>query len=315
MEYKSIKVLLDKYLDGETSLREETLLKDYFQNNQQIPKDLAYAKTMFLTFKKENKVSAKQYLVKAKQKMYWLSGLAASVAIVLGILFVSSNDDVRIISKLNNSENVKEVKLSSNLKVWMNTGSAIEYENSKLDFIAKIKVEGEVFIEIGSDTLYAYEIEAANASIVPQSNCAINIDAEKENAHINVAVKYGTIMVKEKSKENGLALLVTAGNYCSVHRKHNVVFSANNSDENYLSWKTGELVFNNLPVANVVEVLEDYYGRSITIKNEQLAYCEFNGRFRNKSMDYILQSLTHDLSIAYSENNNEVFLFGAQCKP
>ncbi len=44
MDYNAIRILLDKYWEGETSLEEEALLQTFFINNQEeLPEDLAAA--------------------------------------------------------------------------------------------------------------------------------------------------------------------------------------------------------------------------------------------------------------------------------
>lgn len=44
---KQIRLLLDKYFDGNSSLEEERRLKAYFSTQEQIPEDIKYARAMF----------------------------------------------------------------------------------------------------------------------------------------------------------------------------------------------------------------------------------------------------------------------------
>ncbi len=56
MDYNDIILLLNKYWDGETSLQEEKILKDYFNSGKTDPRLSAYA-PMFQYIQKEQQVS------------------------------------------------------------------------------------------------------------------------------------------------------------------------------------------------------------------------------------------------------------------
>jgi hypothetical protein len=93
MDYNKITTLLDKYFEGNTSLAEEEILKEYFSQNQNIAPDHLYAKSMFAHFEKELNVkykkpaNAKARIVKMKYYVRLLS-VAASILIILGVVFL-----------------------------------------------------------------------------------------------------------------------------------------------------------------------------------------------------------------------------------
>lgn len=82
MELHKIEILIEKYFDGETSLAEETLLRDYFATNA-VAQHLEQYRPMFGYF-----TSAKQIVstrqIKPKKAIGWIS-IAASVAVLLGV--------------------------------------------------------------------------------------------------------------------------------------------------------------------------------------------------------------------------------------
>ncbi len=104
MDYNKIKILLDKYMDGESSLTEEQQLKAYFQEAENIPQEFVYAKTMFTQFKQEKEVSYSTPQKDKSKKRFLLktSGIAASIALVVGIaLFHPNNNDQAIYGYIN----------------------------------------------------------------------------------------------------------------------------------------------------------------------------------------------------------------------
>ena len=94
MELVKIEKLIEKYLEAETTLEEEKLLKDYF-SNKEVPSHLKPYKSMFTYF---GNSSLEQYnksitLPRSKGKNYlrWLS-VAAMLVFFIGVFSVYQKD-------------------------------------------------------------------------------------------------------------------------------------------------------------------------------------------------------------------------------
>jgi len=102
MDINEIKILLDRYLEGNSSLEEEKLLQEFFsQNKQQIPDEWKHYVAYFKHIEETKKVEPSkniEELVLAKiedtppviKKMKWVEDLwiVAAAAIVGGLLFM-----------------------------------------------------------------------------------------------------------------------------------------------------------------------------------------------------------------------------------
>jgi len=100
MEYNHIKQLLDKYLEGESSLEEEQELAVYFLNTKDIPQEFAFAKAMFCQFKQEKEVTYPRRRTR-RSIILKLSAVAASIAIVIGLGFYLPKQDQPIYGYIN----------------------------------------------------------------------------------------------------------------------------------------------------------------------------------------------------------------------
>lgn len=86
MELHNIKQLLEKYFDGQTSIREEKELKSYFSSENIAPELMQY-QNMFGYFSKEQQTETqKEFALRQKPNRKWL-WVAASVIVLLGIGF------------------------------------------------------------------------------------------------------------------------------------------------------------------------------------------------------------------------------------
>jgi ferric-dicitrate binding protein FerR (iron transport regulator) len=94
-----------------------------------------------------------------------------------------------------------------------------------------------------------------------------------------------------------------------------LVFAAANKNNNYLAWKTGELVFDHTYMATVSDVLEEHYDVKVEIKDQALAYCEFSGSFNAESIDDVLKQIHADLKVDIQHSGQIITLSGSGCKP
>lgn len=93
MELTEIEKLLVKYEDGNTTLAEEQVLRDYF-NNEEVPPHLYEYQAMFTySVKARSNTFNKEVPYKKRKKRFAFMGIAASIVIAIG-LFVALNNPV-----------------------------------------------------------------------------------------------------------------------------------------------------------------------------------------------------------------------------
>ena len=90
---KDIRLLLDRFMAGETSLEEEALLGEWFRQHPDVSDDLKEYQLMFgyfdegmpLDYEAENHVEDAHPKTKARMRRLWLPiGMAASIALLIG---------------------------------------------------------------------------------------------------------------------------------------------------------------------------------------------------------------------------------------
>lgn len=97
MELDKIEKLLERYDEGETSLAEEKLLREYFLN-EEVPEHLMSYKLMFtFSAKQAEETLGKKPKVNSTKNWYAWSSIAAILIIALGIFFF--NDSSRALNQ------------------------------------------------------------------------------------------------------------------------------------------------------------------------------------------------------------------------
>lgn len=84
MDYKTIRPLLDKYLEGTTSLAEEKQLRDYFSKATELPEAFQPYQTLFKQF---DALAQETYTPQSKPKSQWYTWAGVAAVIVLGLCF------------------------------------------------------------------------------------------------------------------------------------------------------------------------------------------------------------------------------------
>lgn len=89
-EYNNIKLLIDKFFNGDTTLDEEQQLYDFF-GHERIPRELEEYRPMLVGFgailcKPEEQKTRKAILHPLRRKLFYaLSGIAAAIILLIGI--------------------------------------------------------------------------------------------------------------------------------------------------------------------------------------------------------------------------------------
>ena len=88
MELGKIEKLLDRYDEGETSLAEERILKEYFLKND-VPEHLRSYQMMFMFSARQadEKLEEQPKVVRSKKDWYSWTAIAAILVVALGIFF------------------------------------------------------------------------------------------------------------------------------------------------------------------------------------------------------------------------------------
>jgi transmembrane sensor len=258
----------------------------------------------------------KKYLsgrVKTRSLRLYLSSAAAAVIFVLlSVIFYKDVTD-RSVSFNNESAGIKQLSLPDGNSLWLNRNSSVEYSPKIKNERYEISVKGEVFIEINDLKSNKYIIKAQNTRVFIESPTSFNIKARTNEDNIDITVLSGAATVADESYEQGLALLVTEGNYCSVHKSRKLVYASENINDNYLAWKTGKLIFYNQPIATVSDILAKYYDTKIELEDPSIAYCLFSGTFERKPIDVILDQIQSDLGFSIINTGNKIIFSGKGC--
>ena len=82
--------------------------------------------------------------------------------------------------------------------------------------------------------------------------------------------------------------------------------------EKLIAWKNGMLYFEDEPIGDVLKTLERWYGVEFIIEGELKGI--FTGKFKNQSLEAVLEGMSYSFSLDYDINGKYVRLTSKQDK-
>jgi len=116
MDYNEINKILDKYFEGNTTIKEEKKLKEYFNTEKDIPTEFLYAKQIFKHLKNETAlVFEKEIAIPKKKKIkpfYYFSAIAASIIFAFFVVSDYNTTENKIVYAYYNGKAITDKHLA-----------------------------------------------------------------------------------------------------------------------------------------------------------------------------------------------------------
>jgi transmembrane sensor len=262
----------------------------------------------------ENIDLEKEKIKKEQRSTAWKPLIRIAAIIVAGIILSVTGlfvyQGLRY-EKLYAKNEVLEIGLPDGSSVTLNRGSKMIHPK-KFDDIREISLNGEAFFEVTRDPARPFVVRSGEV-IVEVLGTSFNFYAYKKENVAQVIVESGKVAVYNDDDSSGRKDILKKGERMIYSRKDGVRTIQPNTDINYKSWKTGILRFENSSLQYVVNLLEKHYQERITLVNSRLNECRITVSFNNKSLDYVLETITETLGLKLLKTENGYFIDGPGC--
>jgi len=135
MELTKIEELLSRYEEGNTSLEEEKILKEYFKKEEVPPHLYEYQRLFTYTVKAKTNTFNKEVTYKSRKNRFAFVGIAASIVIAIG-LFVALNNPAQELEQqqLGTIEDPEEAYLKAKETLLLVSG-ALNFGQEELTYV------------------------------------------------------------------------------------------------------------------------------------------------------------------------------------
>lgn len=192
--------------------------------------------------------------------------------------------------------------LADGTKVWINSGSTLEFPHSFIGNKREIRVDGEIYIEVAKDKERPFIVKTSDMA-VEVLGTRFNVSSYEEDGFSSVVLVEGA--VKVASGDNKIVL--EPDQLASVSMEGVAVKKVNVYD--YISWKDGLLQFNSEPLSLILTRLSRYYDIRIS-GDEKIANIKCTGKLvLFDDISKVLKTITKTVPVQYEIiNDNEIII-------
>jgi transmembrane sensor len=231
--------------------------------------------------------------------------VAAAVALLVGIsaLFVltrfNSGQDQQFF--VTADQDNQQIALPDNSKVYLRKGATIRYQESFAKDNRHITLSGEGFFEITRDTLHPFTIAALNCRV---RVLGTSFNVRTDSSETDVIVSTGKVALDQNGFE---PIYLYPGDKGAV-KKGVAALKVTNLDANFLSWKTGELVFENTSLNKAIDALQNHFQATIVIAQPVEEWPAYTSRFDHPTLEEVLTEMQQVLPLTYTQVADKIII-------
>jgi transmembrane sensor len=201
-----------------------------------------------------------------------------------------------IITASNDQKNV-EVELPDGSRIFLNRNSEFSYRSNFGSSGRNVKLTGEAFFEISSDASKPFIINTGNAK-VRVVGTSFNVITRNSESEVEVFVKTGKVML---SNNSGSKSLVLEPGYIGTMNAE-ISGKTLNNNPNYLSWKTGLLVYNGQKLDIVFSDLKRVYNMDIEVADSAILENRWTSPIDNQPQETIIRLICASFNLSYTKD-------------
>ncbi|HEY0656164.1 MAG TPA: FecR family protein [Chryseosolibacter sp.] len=322
--------LIGKYLSGETSVDETTLVEQWVAENEANRKYFNHFKLIFdraATVKELHDFNTDVAWTKLKSRLNqqppakvvkmkpfwdnWYLRIAASVIIVLGIGFFLYKSFEP--STINNVQVVADKIITSDTlpdgsAVTLNKQTQLAYSFDKKANAHRVKLKGEAYFDIEHRDDKTFIVEA-DQLLIKDIGTSFNVKAYPERNTVEVVVEEGEVQLYTTSNDG---IFVRAGGK-GVYDKTTKTFSLEQPETNAASYKSKHFVFADTELGAIVTALNNVYDRKIKIV-PHLTHCRLTVTFSDETPEEIAHVIAETLGLSVTADGPDLLLEGKACE-
>ncbi|TXE13693.1 FecR family protein [Algoriphagus aquimarinus] len=199
--------------------------------------------------------------------------------------------------------------LPDGTKVWLSTGSQVEYAE---DFPKnrQVRLSGEAFFEVVRNPDFPFVITTGKIS-TQVLGTSFNLKSY-ENAGVELSVYSGKVkFFNQKSKLDSAILL--KGEKVTWTSEKGISDIELFDIEQLPDWRQGKISFDNAGIDVIQSTLERWYKVDIKIEGKG-RNCHYSGEFTQASLEQILETLSYALNLTYKINDTNVTIHTKPCE-
>ena len=319
------KELIERYHQGQCSLDEQNVVEEWLDSDEVEMSFPENADLNAMEDKGWKKISSRYHIAEPSEprrifKLYnyrRILQFAACIILLLATFFyVNTNFKSE---KRNSTLAYKEIKTLKGQKlsvllpdgtiVWMNAESILRFPVSFKGHLRELEFSGEAYFNVAKDRSKPFVIHTAKTK-VQVLGTRFNLRALVAETATSVVVEEGKVQF---SGDSGKQHQILTANKRGVFQIGGSGVSSMKTEEvhagKYTAWRNNDLLFDNVTMEEVAQVLERWYNVKITINRQALRKERYTGGFNNPALSVVLESMGFAVKFNYKQHGQTFILY------
>lgn len=321
-EFREIEKLLPGYLSGDLLDEDRAIIDKWrtespesemlFQENikawEAIP--LLLEMEQFDSFAALKKINTR---ISERQTVKWWTVVQRVAAVLLIPLLIYSgylsfqntsikrqrDEQVMVQTITSRQGMVTQFALADGTKVWLNSGSSLQFPTSFAGELREVKLSGEGFFEVTKNEKQPFRVKAKNLNIevLGTSFNVVSYDDEQQSEVVLVEGKVKLSTERDKLiREVGT---MNPGQRTVYNEENQKVEVDGVVVDKYIAWLDGNLLFQDDNMEDVVKRLSRWFNVEIIINDPEIKSYAYKAKFRNENLTQVLNLLQISAPIDY----------------
>ncbi|MCF0062814.1 FecR domain-containing protein [Dyadobacter chenwenxiniae] len=328
MSRQQIVALLDRYLKGETTQKENQLVERWLEehgnpnqewdNLDQSGKD-QWLSSVFSDINNTIRQAEVKVVPLPQRKRWWWQSVAAAAAVLLIActlylewpLLQSLLNPVQLTALQAPINQKKAITLADGSRVWINAGSELKYPETFNGQTREVYLSGEAYFDIHHDTAKPFIIHTGNV-ITKVLGTAFNIKEDKSKHTIQVTVTRGKVSVANGGELLGV---LRPNQQISFNTLKEEALQATVNAAAVIAWQQSDLHFEDVSFGDAIAQLRQHFDVKISFSNTKLKDCRFTGTSINgEELEKILKVMCAFNNATYRvEPDGSIIIDGPGC--
>ena len=332
---QTIDDLLAKYLANETDTPETDIIGEWKSASKENQRTFEHSKLIFegvsslknqktvdvdaawkkLNISQNNKNTepTENQIVKPVVKLNWLNNflkIAAVLVVLFGLWFVAAKQFVvpknDVISFKTDKISVEKI-LPDGTKILVKENSSITYPTAFKGDTREINLVGEAFFEVHHDAAHPFIIHTQGSDI---RVLGTSFNVKAYNTQVQVVVKTGRVRF---SKNNTEVILEKGQKGELLANVDTIIKSEVEELKVTTTTQRISLDFDKISLGEVIENLNQIFGKKIVFSNDKIKNCKLTASFENEELENIINVIAETFNLKVENKTDSIVLSGEGC--
>lgn len=200
----------------------------------------------------------------------------------------SSPVPVHLIEIESNAGVVSSFVLPDSTRVWLNAGSKLSYPSNYSRENRWVTLSGEGYFKVKKGTS-PFDVKIDSTYTIQVLGTTFNVQAYIEDQFIKTTLLQGSVRLTYLASNNRRQEYLLKEKESSFYQKASGIMEIRNTDMDVdTAWTTGQIVFDNHSIEQVIKVLSRHYHVQFKVLDKQIYQSVITGKFDNEPLPQIL---------------------------